>query len=277
MSSTGPLAGRTAIVTGGASGIGESITRRLSADGASVVIVDVDASAGDQLVARIRQGGGAATLVLGDVGVAETAQAAVATALKRFDRLDILVNNAGWVKTAVLVKALEEDFDRTMRTYTKGYWLMCREVMSHFVAQGGGAIVNLSSMQAHRAIPGRAAVQMAKGAIGALTRQLAMEYGPSGVRVNAVLPGLVLTEKAARDYGTTATPEEMELRRQCYPLRRFGTPEDISNAVAFLVSDQASWITGVDLLVDGGITVELAEAVMFPPFRRLWQEGSPNA
>jgi 3-oxoacyl-[acyl-carrier protein] reductase len=272
-----PLAGRTAIVTGGASGIGESVTRRLSADGAAVVIVDVDASAGDRLVAELGEGGGHAALVLGDVGVAETARAAVGAAIERFGHVDILVNNAGWVKTAVIVKALEEDFDRTMRTYTKGYWLMCREVMPHFIEQGGGAIVNMSSMQAHKAIPGRAAVQMAKGAIGALTRQLAMEYGPAGVRVNAVLPGLVLTEKATKDYGNMATADEMDLRRQCYPLRRFGTPTDISNAVAFLVSDQASWITGVDLLVDGGISVELAEAVMFPPFRRLWQEGAPSA
>jgi NAD(P)-dependent dehydrogenase (short-subunit alcohol dehydrogenase family) len=276
MTSPAPLAGRTAIVTGGASGIGESITRRLSDDGATVVIVDVNVDAGQRLVAELGAAGRDSRLVVGDVGVASTAEAAVAAALET-GRLDVLVNNAGWVKVDVLVKAQEEDFDRTMRTYTKGYWLMCREVMPHFIERGGGAIVNLSSMQALRAIPGRAAVQMAKGAIGALTRQLAMEYGPAGVRVNAVLPGLVLTEKAEKAYADTATPDEMDLRRQCYPLRRFGTPTDIANAVSFLVSDQASWITGVDLLVDGGITVELAEAVMFPPFRRLWQEGSPNA
>lgn len=272
-----PLAGRTAIVTGGGSGIGESVTRRLSDDGAAVVIVDYNPGPGEALVAELEAAGRSAALVVGDVGEAETAARAVSTAIDRFGHVDILVNNAGWVKIDVLVKALEEDFDKTLRTYAKGYWLMCREVMPHFVAQHSGAIVNMSSMQAHRAIPGRAAVQMAKGAIGALTRQLAMEYGPAGVRVNAVLPGLVLTEKATQAYSDMATEEEMDLRRQCYPLRRFGTPTDISNAVAWLVSDQASWVTGVDLLVDGGISVELAEAVMFPPFRRLWQEGAPDA
>jgi NAD(P)-dependent dehydrogenase (short-subunit alcohol dehydrogenase family) len=143
--------------------------------------------------------------------------------------------------------------------------------------RSNGCIVNMSSMQAYRAIPGRAGVQAAKGAICSLGRLLALEYGPSGVRVNTVLPGFTLTEKARRDYAASATPEEMELRRLCYPLRRFGTPEDIAAAVAFLASADASFITGVDLLVDGGTSMQLAEAVVFPPFRRLVEEASPGA
>jgi NAD(P)-dependent dehydrogenase (short-subunit alcohol dehydrogenase family) len=271
-----PLAGRTAIVTGGGSGIGESITRRLHRDGARVVIVDV-AQAPAQALCR-ELGDQEVALVVGDVTQVATAREAVATAVERFGSLGILVNNAGWVKTDVITNASEEDFDRTIATYLKGYWLFCREALGHWRRlDQGGVIVNLSSMQAYRAIPGRSAVQMAKGTIGALTRQLALDYGPAGVRVNAVLPGLVLTEKAKASYAESATPEELDLRRQCYPLRRLGTPSDISAAVAFLVSDEASWITGIDLLVDGGITVENPEAFVFPPFRRLWQEASPQA
>jgi NAD(P)-dependent dehydrogenase (short-subunit alcohol dehydrogenase family) len=154
---------------------------------------------------------------------------------------------------------------------------MAKHTIPHLIAGGGGSIVSMSSMQAYRAIPGRVGVQAAKGGICAMTRELALEYGPAGVRVNSVLPGFTVTEKAERDYAKSATPEELDLRRDCYPLRRFGRPDDVANAVLFLASDEAAWITGIDLLVDGGTSMQLAEAVMFPPFRRLWQQASPSA
>jgi len=271
------LDGRAAIVTGGASGIGEAVVRSLVEAGAAVVVVDLQEAVADALVTELEAAGGRAVALVGDVAEESTAQAAVALALERFGRLDILVNNAGWVRVDVAIEADVADIDRMLAVYLRGYFLFAKHALPPMIAAGAGAIVNMSSMQAYRALPGRVGVQSAKGGITAMTRQLALEYGPAGVRVNSVLPGITMTEKALHDYGQSATPEELELRRECYPLRRFGRPDDVADAVLFLVSDRASFISGVDLLVDGGISVQLAESLVFPPFRRLWQRASPGA
>jgi NAD(P)-dependent dehydrogenase (short-subunit alcohol dehydrogenase family) len=266
------LNGRRAIVTGGASGIGEAIVRRFVAEGARVVVADVQEAAGEALAADL-----GVVFQRTDVTRAQDIEATVRRAVEEFGGIDAVVNNAGWVKVDVAIRADEDDFDRMLATYLRAHFLMAKHSLPHLIAGGGGSIINMSSMQAYRAIPGRVGVQAVKGGICAMTRELALEYGPAGVRVNAVLPGLTMTEKATHDYAESATPEELDLRRQCYPLRRFGRPEDIANAVLFLASDESSWITGIDLLVDGGTSMQLAEAVMFPPFRRLWQEASPSA
>jgi NAD(P)-dependent dehydrogenase (short-subunit alcohol dehydrogenase family) len=265
---------KRAIVTGGASGIGEAIARRFVAEGASVVIADVQEQAGHALVRDLHPH---ALFQRTDVTSPEDIAAAVTATTAAFGGIDVIVNNAGWVKVEVAVETETADFDRMLATYVRAHFLMAKHALPVMIEGGGGSIVNMSSMQAYRAIPGRAGVQAAKGAICSLTRELALEYGPAGVRVNAVLPGLTMTDKAIHDYAAYATPEELDLRRQCYPLRRFGTPADIANAVLFLASDESAWITGIDLLVDGGISMQLAEAVMFPPFRRLWQKASPSA
>jgi NAD(P)-dependent dehydrogenase (short-subunit alcohol dehydrogenase family) len=131
-------------------------------------------------------------------------------------------------------------------------------------------------MQAYVALPGRSAYEAAKGGISALTREFAVEYGPAGVRVNAVCPGVIMTEALVK-MNADATPEEVHSRVESYPLRRLGVPEDVANAVAFLASDEASWITGTNLFVDGGMTIQVTEAVTYPPFRRLWKEAVPQA
>jgi NAD(P)-dependent dehydrogenase (short-subunit alcohol dehydrogenase family) len=241
-----------------------------------VLVVDIDAEAGERLAKDLRDAGREASFFAADTAVRAGAEAAVAHVLEERGALDVLVNNAGWVRTAVATEVDDGDLVRMLDVYVVGYLNFARAALPHLV-RSKGCIVNMSSMQAYRAIPGRAGVQAAKGAICSLGRLLALEYGPSGVRVNTVLPGFILTEKAKRDYAASATPEEMELRRLCYPLRRFGSPDDIAAAVAFLASAEASFITGVDLLVDGGISMQLAEAVVFPPFRRLLEEASPGA
>jgi 3alpha(or 20beta)-hydroxysteroid dehydrogenase len=268
------LEGKRALVTGGASGIGEAIVRRFAAEGASVLIADIQEDAARRLAADL---GHEVFFQPTDVTEAEDIAAAVEAARTRLGGIDVVVNNAGWVKIDIAVEAELGDFDRMMATYVRAHFLVAKNALPVMIDAGGGSIINMSSMQAYRAIPGRVGVQAAKGAICALTRELALEYGPAGVRVNAVLPGLTMTEKATRDYATSATPEELDLRRQCYPLRRFGRPEDVASAVVFLASDESGWITGIDLLVDGGISMQLAEAVAFPPFRRLWQRASPRA
>ncbi len=218
------------------------------AEGARVVVADVQEAVGHELVAELGPG---AFFQRTDVTLREDVIAAVDRAVSAWGGLDVVVNNAGWVKVDVAIEAEEADFDRMLATYLRAHFLMAKHALPHLIAGGGGAIVNMSSMQAYRAIPGRVGVQAAKGGICAMTRELALEYGPAGVRVNAVLPGFTLTEKAERDYALSSTLEELDLRRDCYPLRRFGRPEDIASAVLFLASDEAAWITGIDLLVDG--------------------------
>lgn len=271
------LDGKVAVVTGGARGIGEAITRLFVREGAAVVIADLLDEEGERVAASIRNGGGRAVFQRTDVTRSDQVTAAIERTVAEYDALHILVNDAGWLRVEIATRLAEEDFDRTITTHMKGTWLASKYALPHMMRSGGGAIVNISSMQAYRALPGRLAYEAAKGGISAMTRQLALEYGPAGVRVNAVCPGVIMTEKNLRNHREEVTPEEFDLRLQCYPLRRLGTPEDVAKAVLFLASDEASWVTGTDLFVDGGISIQLAEAVMFPPFRRLWQEAVRSA
>ncbi len=272
----GKLEGKVAVVSGGAGGIGSCITRLFVQEGAAVVIADLLTDAGEQLAASLQTAGGRAVFQQTDVTQAAEVQAVIQRALQLYGRLDVLVNCAGWIRVEMAIRLAEADFDRTLATHVKGTWLMCKTAIPHMVAAGRGSIVNISSMQAHGAIPGRVAYEAAKGGISAMTRALALEYGPAGVRVNAVCPGVIMTE---RNQGRHAalTEEERRLRVESYPLRRLGTPEDVARAVLFLASDDASWVTGTDLLVDGGMSIQLAEAIMYPPFRRLWREVVPTA
>lgn len=271
------LEGKVAIVTGGGRGIGECITRLFAQEGASVVIADLLKEEGESVAASIRNEGGRAVFQATDVTQSVQVEAAVQRAIAEYGRLDVLVNDAGWLRVEMAINVAEEDFDRTLATHVKGTWLFSKYAIPHMMAAGGGAIVNISSMQAYRAVPGRIAYEAAKGGISAMTRELALEYGPAGVRVNAVCPGVIMTERNVLKQREVETEEESDLRVQCYPLRKLGTPADVARAVLFLASDDASWITGVDLFVDGGISIQLAEAVMFPPFRRLWKEAVPTA
>jgi meso-butanediol dehydrogenase / (S,S)-butanediol dehydrogenase / diacetyl reductase len=274
------LAGRVAVVTGGCGGIGRAVVRQFVEEGASVVVADLaDAFPSDGWENFDESRVALETI---DVSRDNNAARVVDRAVSEFGHLDILVNAVSAGHVATLLEATEEEFDETVRVLLKSYWLAARAAMPHLVKSGHGAIVNFSSMQAGHALPGRAAIQASMGAISAMTRQLALEFGPAGVRVNAVSPGIVLHEKGwamyrdPSDSGRFSTDDDLELRRQCYPLRRFGTPQDIAPVVAFLVSDDSAWITGVDLLVDGGASIQLAEALVFPPFRRLWRSAIPD-
>jgi hypothetical protein len=270
------LEGKVALVTGGAGGIGEAISRLLAREGSAVVITDLPEGRGEQIVAALHSSGGRGVFQPTDVTRSDQVQMAVQRAIDLYGRLDVLVNCAGWLRVEMAIRAAEEDFDRTIATHVKGTWLMCKYAIPHMMRAGGGAIVNISSMQAYGAIPGRIAYEAAKGGISAMTRELALEYGPAGVRVNAVCPGMIMTKRNLRRHADL-TDEERRLRVESYPLRRLGTPDDVASAVLFLASDDAAWITGTDLFVDGGMSIQLAEAVMFPPFRRLWKDAVPTA
>jgi NAD(P)-dependent dehydrogenase (short-subunit alcohol dehydrogenase family) len=270
------LAGKVAVVSGGGGGIGGCITRLFVREGAAVVIADLQQDQGEEIASSIVREGGQAVYQYTDVTRSAQVEAVMQRALQEYKCLDIVVNCAGWLRVEMAIRLDEADFDRTLATHVKGTWLMCKYAIPHMMQAGTGAIVNISSMQAYGAIPGRVAYEAAKGGISAMTRELALEYGPAGIRVNAVCPGVIMTE---RNLGRHAglTEEERRLRVESYPLRRLGTPEDVANAVLFLASEDAAWITGTDLIVDGGMSIQLAEAVLYPPFRRLWRETVPSA
>ncbi len=268
------LEGKVAVVSGGSGGIGGCVAQLFAREGAAVVIADLQD--GEPRAVSIRSSGGRAAFHATDVTRATQVQAAIQRAVDLYGRLDVLVNSHGWQRIEVAIRLAEEDFDRTIAIHLKGTFLMCKYAIPQMLKGGGGSIVNLSSMQAYAAIPCRTAYEAAKGGISAMTRQLAVEYGPFGIRVNAICPGVIMTDKLVK-MTAGATEEETRLRIESYPLRRLGVAEDVAGAALFLASRDASWITGVNLFVDGGMTAQVGEAVAYPPFRRLWNDVAPRA
>ncbi len=230
-----------ALVTGAGRGLGRAIAERLSRDGLSIVAVDLD---GDSAAATAAALGGTSHQC--DVSDRE----AVGELAASVGPVDVLVNNAGIWTYGSIVDASDSDVDRVLAVNFMGTLNCCRTFVPGMIAAGSGAIVNLSSLAAAMAATGVEVYPITKSAVEALTRQLAQELGPSGIRVNAVGPGSMLTEGTAQAY----EGERMAQRAALVPLRRVGTPEDIANAVAFLVSDQASYISGQIIYVDGGLS-----------------------
>ena len=263
---------RVAFVTGGANGIGEGIVEVLIEGGAAVAIADMDVNAGTAQRDRLRSAGHRAEFFRADVSREDDVAAACARTLELFGKVDILVNDAGWKRAGLAHTLSEEDWNRSMAIHLNGTWLTVKHLVPSMVRNGKGVIVNISSMQALLSLPGRAVYSAAKGAISALTRQLAVEYGPANIRVNAVMPGAILTGRKLQNQGADFEGDRMKLALKAYPLRRFGTPRDIANAVCFLASDEASWITGVNLPVDGGGLVQLGEALISATDENYWNE-----
>ncbi len=271
------LNNKVAIITGGAGGIGACIARTFAEHGARIAIADLLDTEGEQLAAELEGRGQRALYQRTDVAASRQVAALVERTMEKLGPPDVLVTCAGWLRVTMAIHADEEDFDRTLDSHIKGTWLCAKYALPHMMQRGGGSIVTISSMQALGAIPGRVAYEAAKGGISAMTRALALEYGPAGVRANAICPGVIMTARNTARSSGEFTPEEQQARIDSYPLRRLGTPEDVAKAALFLASEDSSWITGTDLLVDGGMSMQLAEAIHFPPFRRLWREAVPQA
>jgi NAD(P)-dependent dehydrogenase (short-subunit alcohol dehydrogenase family) len=257
---TGRLADRVAIVTGAATGIGGATARRLAEEGARVLVADIDASGAQANAARIQADGGTAEALQADVGTEAGVQAMVEQAAQRWGRLDIIVNNAyavGQMERTESASVPEAVWDRGFDVGLKSMFRAARFAVPHLRRAGGGSIVNMSSVHGLLAEPGQLVYETLKAGVISLTRQLAVEYGPDGIRVNAICPGHIVTEHIAD--GWREHPETLRFFAEQYPLRRTGLPVDIANAVVFLCSDEASFITGQALVVDGGLTVQLQE------------------
>jgi len=243
------LAGSVAIVTGGAGGIGKAIALRLAAEGASVVIADIEGTLAGETAAEIGRLGWPALAVPTDVCAAPSVEAMVAATLDRFGRIDILVNNAAIVDLprGPSETISEEQWDRVMLVNVKGPWLCVCAVLPAMRNQRSGKIVILSSDLILSGIPGMLHYVASKGALTAMTRSLARELGPDGIRVNSIAPGLTTTD-AAMIHGQEAA--ERSIRTRAIP--RAETPEDITGAVVFLASAASEFITGQLLVINGG-------------------------
>src|SRR3954451_23982127 len=247
----GTLEGKTAIVTGGARGIGLAIARRFIAEGARIVIADIDESAGKAAVAGL---GSAARFVRTDVGAAGDTRNAVAEACGISGDLDILVNNAGVIHTADFLDIAEADFDRVLRVNLKGMFLMGQAAAKQMVAQvkagkPPGAVVNMSSINARVAIPNQVPYCISKGGVDQLTKVIALSLAPYGIRVNAIGPGSIMTD-ILKGVATDQAAKNRLLSRT--PLGRVADPDEIASIAAFLASKDSSYITGETIYADGG-------------------------
>jgi 3-oxoacyl-[acyl-carrier protein] reductase len=241
-------------VTGAASGFGEAIAKRFASEEASVVVADVDDTGGRRTVADIVDAGGAAVFVETDVSKSPEVKKMIETALEEFGRLDVIVNNAGIAQRAMPMAELPEaDYDRVFATNVKSVYLSTVHGVPALVAQGGGAIVNIASIGAVRPRPGMTAYNATKGAVMTLTRGLAAELAPQRIRVNAVNPLAADTAFMKTALGVESLPPAIrEALVADVPLGRLTLPSDVATAVLFLASDEAEFLTGVCLDVDGG-------------------------
>ena len=236
---------RVCIVTGGAQGIGEACVRRFAKEGARVVIADLDASRARSLA----QVTGALAIPC-DVGDKASVDALVAATLDAHGRIDVLVNNAGIFRAADFLEVTEADFDAVLRVNLKGSFLVGQAVARAMAVSGGGAIVNMSSVNGVLAIPNIASYNVSKGGINQLTRVMALALADRNIRVNAVAPGTIATELAAQAVLTSEEARQKIMSRT--PLKRLGEPSEVADVVAWLASDAASYVTGEIVVVDGG-------------------------
>jgi glucose 1-dehydrogenase len=257
VSAVGRLSGRVAVVTGSSSGLGRAIAVRLAAEGASVVVSDVLAEpkeGGEATEAVIAAAGGTSVRVPADVSRAADVDALVAAAVQRFGRLDVMVNNAGIAGAASksLLETTEADWDAIMAVNLRGVFLCCKRAIGEMIEQEPigevrGRVINISSQHGMIGPPGHVAYATSKGGVVNLTHQLAVDYGRHGILVNAVAPGKIITGPAS-----TANPDNVAYSHARTPFSRLGRPEDVAGATAFLASDDALYVSGTNLLVDGG-------------------------
>ncbi len=256
---SGRFEGRAGIVTGASKGIGKACAVQLAAEGAQLVLCARDAENLDTMVRKLESSGFAVTGVAGDANDPETPGRLVAAAIERFGRIDLLVNNAS--SSSYLGRPHLAPHDLFTKDLVGNSWIgvgMVRAAMGAGLGDGGGAVVNISALAPRKLVPYAALYAAGKSALESLTRALALDLGPQGVRVNAVAPGLTKTPGSHFVWDG-----QEELQASVVPLGRLGEPEDIARAVAFLLSDDASYITGQVIDVDGGAV--LAPGEFHPP------------
>jgi NAD(P)-dependent dehydrogenase (short-subunit alcohol dehydrogenase family) len=249
----GSLHGKVAVITGGASGIGRASSLLFAQEGASVAIADANQPAGDKLVDEIHSAGGRALFEPADVTIASDCKRVVERTIVEFGAIHVLFNNAGIIRRASVTELSEQDWDRVMDVNVKSMFLMSREVIPHMSRSGRGSILNMASGWGLAGGPKAAVYCASKGAVVLLTKAMAIDHGPQGIRVNCICPGDTNTNmlrNEAQQLGEERDTFLAEAARR--PLGRVGKPEEIAQAALYLASDASSFVTGTALVVDGG-------------------------
>ncbi len=250
------LAGKVAIVTGAASGIGKATAMLCAREGASVVLADISDSEGCEVERQIRNAGGEATFIHSDVSKEPDVQNLIRQTIEKHRKLDILVNNVGILLEGSITTTSPEDWQRVLDINLNSVYLCCRFSIPEMVKTGSGAIVNISSIQAISGFHNSAGYAASKGAILSLTRQTAREYAGLGIRINSISPGIIETPIFGKAMESPSGREGLEERwSKQIPVGHYGLPEDIAFAAVYLVSDEASFITGANLVIDGGLSM----------------------
>lgn len=244
------LQGKTALVTGGASGIGAACAETFAREGARVMVVDFNSEGAERVAQAIRESGGQAFAHAADLGDRTAIDRMIATALESFGQLDILHNNTAYVPRGPLAEVSPEEFQRTFDVSLAAYWYASKLALPHMTARNQGVILNTASISGLAADHGLGGYNVMKAGVLNLTRSIAIDYARQGIRCNALCPGIIFTDPY--EQLRERAQERFDTMANAVPMGRFGTAQEVANLALFLVSDEASYITGANMVVDGG-------------------------